>query len=317
MHSARNFASFEAETIDLNFEFMGDIQIPCWHLCSGELVNKLIFKTLDDYRFGMNSIPIAMLDTGVTIFCFALMSNHAHFLLGGVRDKVVRFFNLWKSRIGKHLVNTLHRASPFLGLQPTLVQVTSPEMFKIEVAYILRNPLAARICDPYTYYWSTAYLYFNRRIRTRPSMTIDQMNSTQLRQILLTRKSLPGQYKVCDGIILPESYVDIDSVENAFGKPTELFRMVKDWNTEQNAAVMEGAPEKVAYSDDEILDALQEYFRERGVTGFENMKYNDKCKSVAMLRNRFGSGMKQICRLTYLDRNVVCRYGGFDLAQQV
>ena len=290
---------------------MDDIQKSCWHLCSGELMNNLIFKTFDDYKFGMNSIPIAQLSTGVVIYCFTLMSNHAHFLLFGTRNQVIRFYNGWKSRVGKHLVNTLRRSSPFQELKPTLVKVTGPEMFKTEVAYILRNPQAARICDPYTYYWNTTYLYFNRRILTRPAMTVGQLNSTQIRQTLLTRKALPSHYKICDGIILPESYVDIPSVENAFGKATELYWLLKDWKTEQNAAAMEGAPENVTYSDNEILDSLHEYFAGLGVSGFEDMRFNDKCRSVPMLRNRFGSSAKQICRLTLLDRNVVYRYGGF------
>ena len=105
--------------------------------------------------------------------------------------------------------------------------------------------------------------------------------------------------------------MDIPSVENAFGKATELYWLLKDWKTEQNAAAMEGAPENVTYSDNEILDSLHEYFAGLGVSGFEDMRYNDKCRSVPMLRNRFGSSAKQICRLTLLDRNVVYRYGGF------
>ena len=105
--------------------------------------------------------------------------------------------------------------------------------------------------------------------------------------------------------------MDIPSVEKAFGKATELYWLLKDWKTEQNAAAMEGEPENVTYSDNEILDSLHEYFAGLGVSGFEDMRYNDKCRSVPMLRNRFGSSAKQICRLTLLDRNVVYRYGGF------
>ena len=100
-------------------------------------MNNLIFKTFDDYKFGMNSIPIAQLSTGVVIYCFTLMSNHAHFLLFGTRNQVIRFYNEWKSRVGKHLVNTpisyeTHRQQEFVIRTPI---IGIPHIFISIVAY--------------------------------------------------------------------------------------------------------------------------------------------------------------------------------------
>ena len=43
-----------------------------WHLCSDELPDNLIFKTVEDFRQGMNSIPIALQGMNIIIFCFTL-----------------------------------------------------------------------------------------------------------------------------------------------------------------------------------------------------------------------------------------------------
>ena len=107
-----------------------------WHLCSDELPDNLIFKTVEDFRQGMNSIPIALQGMNIIIFCFTLMNNHFHFLLSGEKAEAIRFFCKLKTRLGKCIQNSSH---PLRRLKPVLVEITSPEMFKIEVVMMQKT----------------------------------------------------------------------------------------------------------------------------------------------------------------------------------
>lgn len=209
-----------------------------WHLCSDELPDKVIFSNQDEYIAGMNSIPIAMDEAGVRIYCFTLMSNHVHILLRGREFEVRRFFNIFKIRLS-FFISSQKKGYPLRGLRPKMIIVKDESMFRTEVAYILRNCLKAHIADPYTYPWSTGYLYFNPGLRRTSAIMAGNSTRRGLRKILHSRKKIPNSFKIFDGLILPESYVDYHKVEKVFGSSVDFFMRLKDWKVEQDNSAIE------------------------------------------------------------------------------
>lgn len=281
-----------------------------WHLCSEELPNKLIFREKEDYIAGMNSIPIAMQGCEMTIYCFALMSNHFHFLLSGAEEQVRRFFFKLKVRLGKMLYSN-SPYSPLYNLRPTLVKVHDEEHFRIEVAYILRNCLAAGICDPYTYRWNTGYLYFNPRLTIYKCPQVCDVSPYVLRNILHTKVVLPENYRITEEMILPESYVDYKKVEKVFGRSLDLFAMLKNWQLEQKEAFVSNGVEHEMYDDETLLELLKADFVEFHVAGFEDMIFEMRRRFVPIMRNKYGSPVSQIRRLSGLDEETIRRFGGW------
>lgn len=281
-----------------------------WHLCSQELPDKLIFRTKNEYVTGMNSIPLAMQGTNITIYCFALMSNHFHFLLSGKKEQVKRFFLKLKIRLGKMLYSN-SPDSPLNNLRPTLVMVNDEEHFRVEVAYILRNCAAAGICDPYTYRWNTGYLYFNPRLQFLNSTKVGNMPPQALRSILHTKIALPDDYRIAEGMILPESYVDYHKVEDVFGKSLDLFAILRNWQLEQKESLLSTGTEHEMYDDETLLELLQSEFRIFHVSGFEDMKPAMRRRFVPIMRNKYGSPVSQIRRFTGLDEKTIRRFGGW------
>lgn len=279
-----------------------------WHLCSDELPDNLIFKTVEDFRQGMNSIPIALQGMNIIIFCFTLMNNHFHFLLSGKKAEAIRFFCKLKTRLGKCIQNSSH---PLRRLKPVLVEITSPEMFKTEVAYILRNCLKARICDPYTYPWNTCRLYFRRNIFDAKPYRIEEMSRKQIKSDLSTCVDLPSEYLVANGYILPESYVNCRKVEELFASPVEFFLQLSNWKVEQESARYEMNENRAMYDDTTLMEKLNKDFEYYGVKGFDEMDVTMRRIFARLLRNKYGSDVKQICRICGLDSETVKRFGGW------
>lgn len=271
-----------------------------WHLCSDELPDGLIFRNEKEYIFGMNSIPIALQSTSITIYCFTLMSNHFHFLLSGTYQEAVRFFTKLKQHLG--ILLSEDGSSPLRGLKPKLVEASDEELFRIEVAYIMRNCAAAGICDPYNYRWGTGYLYFNPRIRPKGAVRVGDLQVHEVRNIINSRIRVPDGYLIYDGIILPESYVDYKKVEELFNKPLELFTMLKTWNLEQKEVYMTTGVDKEFYDDETVLKKIKE---ELGIDDIKKLKIWERKMKVPVFRNKFGCSVKQICRIANLDEVTV------------
>lgn len=287
---------------------MGNKIIRYWHLCSDELPDKVIFSSHNEYLAGMNSIPIAMDETGVKIYCFTLMSNHVHILLRGSELEVRRFFNIFKIRLSAFISRKEH---PLRGLRPKMIIVKDESMFRTEVAYILRNCLKARISDPYTYPWSTGYLYFNPGLGRTNGVMAGKSSRRELRNSLHSRKRIPDSFKIFDGLILPESYVDYHMVEKIFGSSVDFFMRLKDWKVEQENSEIETGAESPFYDDASLWERLQKEFRDYHVSDFSDMDSSTIRRFIRILRNKYGANVKQIRRLTGIDEETILRVGGW------
>ncbi len=111
----------------------------------------------------------------------------------------------------------------------------------------------------------------------------EEYNGWEIRNVLSTRVHLPDGYLIANGIIRPESYVQVATVEHLFGSALNLFWYLKDWKSEQKAAQLEWASEKKSieqdrgpvdkamYEDTVLLEKLQPKFKEYSVSGFNDM----------------------------------------------
>lgn len=282
-----------------------------WHLCSDELPDSIIFKTKDDFIAGMNTIPFALHGLDIELYCFVLMNNHVHFLLSGHLPEIRKFFIRFKNRLG-HILK-FHHKSPLDGLKPACVLVKDPEMFRTEVAYILRNPLKAGMADPYSYPWSSVRAYFRNAIFPLESKRFGDMTVREMRKSISSRIKFPPDYQVCGGIILPESYICNRKVEKLFQSSVKLFARIKDYNTERDALDMEMYTDTPIYTDSELLEMLQRDFDEYGITGFddENMKPAVQKALVRKMRYKYSSTVRQIHRISHIHESIIRRYGGW------
>ena len=125
------------------------------------LEKMLLFRTPEDYDYGVNTLALATLRYPARILCYSLMNNHFHLLLIGAYQDCLNFF-LWVLRRLRIMLKQRYDLTGALSDQAFDVSaITDERMFLNEVAYILRNPYKARMASPYAFAWSSADVYFN------------------------------------------------------------------------------------------------------------------------------------------------------------
>ncbi len=92
MENSLYYANFETEQF--------------WHLCTPGDSSGILFRTNEDYVYGMNMVGVTagkFMDK-VDIFTFQLMSNHFHFVLRGSKENVTDFYNDLIQRLRRYLL---------------------------------------------------------------------------------------------------------------------------------------------------------------------------------------------------------------------
>ena len=282
--------------------------ISYWHFCTNSIPNGILFKDREDYKAVMNFIPIALQQADVTIYCFVIMSNHVHFLLSGAREEVYKFYLVLKKLLKRYLNDKYGDSSVMNQFTDNIIAVITDEYFRNVTAYILRNPYKAKICDPYRYRWGTAALYFNPFLSLVRSERIDSMRVRSVEKMLRSRQKLPGKYVMADGIVLPQSYVNYQFIENKFGTSLDFFERIRYWNQENEVEEIQEKSERSAFSDAELLAKLQTDFEDHHVSGFADMDPTTFRKFISKLHRKYGASRKQVCRLMGADEELIERF---------
>lgn len=118
---------------------------------SDHLARTLLFRDIEDYVYGVNTLAIGTRKFKVRVLCYTLMGTHIHLLLMGRYEDCLAFYAWVLKHLAQHISNR-HGVSGILKLQASDVQaVMDRDMLLNEVCYLLRNSYKARIDSPYSY----------------------------------------------------------------------------------------------------------------------------------------------------------------------
>ena len=168
--------------------------------------------------------------------------------------------------------------------------------FKTVVAYILRNPVPAGLGSPISYKWSSAFLYFNPWLSQFEGITAKEYGKTRLRTEIGRRGELPVM-PLLDGIFNPMKWCNYKKVEQVFGRPIELFKLLGKYGIENEEESKMEQVEKNAHNDSFILAKVQEYCTITGVDKVEDLTTVEVRGLIRALRDRWGASKKQIERI--------------------
>lgn len=277
-----------------------------YHVCSLGLEKNLLFSDDQDFVTGVNDIAISLLKFDIKLICYCLMSNHFHFILYGEKQVCCDFANEYKRRCGIRLrinkmeVNALH------NLIITVNELDNIEYLENAIAYVLRNPLAAKIIImPYHYQWSSADLYFRGPSQSKGDL-INNLPERKRYRILKTRIDLPSHYMVDDkGMILPECFVDKELTERIFRHPSRLMLLLAK-RIESDIEQKFGVAERISFSDSELKSLVNELIHnEFGAFGLSGLTAQQKIELCHMMRKNFNASIKQISRIARIDSDIV------------
>ena len=262
----------------------------------------LWFRDEKDFIAGMNFVAIQAYASKVIVLAFILMSNHVHFVVRGKWADVQAFINGLKSRQSKYLHNK-YGTFEFLRRNGYKIQEVSSveEGMEKAIAYSQMNSVAANICShPSQYPWGTGPLFFSASKRT--GIRIGDLSKRKRIRLFHSRDvDLPADWLVGeDGYILPESYVDIKSVESLYRTPKRMNYFYVN-SSKAKRKIESSEDNHPAFKDQVILAALPDLFRSLFQKQcFEELTASEKTESLRQIRFRFCSNVHQIARVTGL-----------------
>ena len=118
---------------------------PYYHVSSKALEKNDIFLTREDFVTAMNDIALCSLRYDVKILCFCLMCNHFHFVLRGSYKECYAFMNEFKRICAIRMRDRTGEVSGLKDVDLHFDLLDTQEYLENAIAYVLRNPLAARI----------------------------------------------------------------------------------------------------------------------------------------------------------------------------
>lgn len=280
-----------------------------YHICTEGFEQDVIVKDEEDFYVARNYLALAAWRCGLFVVAFCIMSNHFHILVAcRDRSQAVRYIKLFKQLYSTYLHNKYGEERSLKGCADSCVLITDIGYFRNCVAYILRNPLCAKICSKIEdYKWSSYYAYFNSE-REVVRYDIHSLKGKRKRQILRTDMDLSGcQYKINEeGNIVLSSFVRSDMVEKAFKYSGRFFLFqlgsCKDTRMEYELVIRPF----MTSDDQEILKIAQkcakDYYKGRELS---ELSVGERCSMVKNLYFNYKSSIPQVSRVLGLARSLV------------
>ena len=197
-----------------------------FHVCAnGSDARNFIIRE-EDYFATFNLIGVCAANTQVVVVSFSIEDSHPHILLWGTHEACARFKHLFEVLYGHYAAATRKQGSE-LTLQCELYPIGDDYEYLRNVAVytVIQATKDGKAVMPYDYRWGTGCLYFRKGFYTPVWMfddagaicqpdRFDRLTARRQRAVLHTRSlSIPGDWQVCNGLILPTNYIDIARFE--------------------------------------------------------------------------------------------------------
>ena len=263
-----------------------------------------IFRSPEDFIYGVNTLAIGTLKNPVRLLCYVLMDNHLHLLLMGRYEDCLAYFRWVLHRLAM-MLKTRHGVQGLLKAEAADVQpVVDRQMLLGEVAYLLRNPYKARMESPFTYRWAPFEVYFNPYLDGIRGERFPGVESARDR--LGTHVTIPMDWEHRHGQVLNRCFVDYKTVEKMVGSSLVFFDRLRRYDLESVIAQAHGVEEQLNFTDSEMQEKILAVCRnERHVDSPHQLGRKDLLQLARTLAYRFGATKKQIARLLGIDPEVL------------
>ena len=267
--------------------------------------DRIWFRNDEDFKTGMNYTALASLNTRIAILCFVLMSNHVHFVVSGTEKVCKDFLDKFKQLYASYLRHKYgmtkflkHNACDIRPLQ-------GEEAHERAIAYVMMNPVSANICLEATGYpWGSGLCYFNLSLPEGTGL----IGMSRRKRIQLLHSELPvnDNWKISSkGYILPQSFIEINSVERVFRTPGRMHYFL---TTSSKARLRtESEPAMLpSFRDQTIVAAIPDIcislFGKHSPEELSQAQYG---RFISELHRRFSSDIQQLARIIGLPQETL------------
>ncbi len=281
---------------------------PFWHLCTPGERQEMIFKTEEDYKFGVTSSALALHETNesgrsVKLYAFAVMSNHIHELLSGAKEDCLEYFRIRKAKLKRGLSSDLDLSS----FECRLIEINSLKHFRYEIAYINRNGFVNNPREtPFSYEWSSGRYYFNPVSREIPLIKATQLAYREKQRVLRSRASSASEnLLVYDGYVSPLCFCEISNGEAMFQTAHKYFSYISK-SVEAYSSIAKELGDRIFLNDEEMFSVV--YRKSRELYNADSPKLlpkEQKLELARMMHYSYNASNTQIQRILKLDGFIV------------
>ena len=294
-----------------------------FHLCSDGNQSPDFIISNDDFVAAMNIMALCAYNTDVSVVAFTLEDTHLHALLYANRVDCVNYKAMYEATYLRYAARNRDGRTPFcLGIE--IYRTDNDEDYVRNIAaYTVIQPTKDRKkVMPFDYLWGSGSLYFRSgRVPLiwlcgedgkllEPilfgSLTIDVQ-----REVVHSRSyTIPDNWLVCDGLVLPSNYVDVAMFEKIFGTHNRYRVFLANSRTRDEEILNRMAQERGVMLDD--LEARTICGDEcKMIYGIRDPRRLDPQRRIALaqvMRRKHRMTLRQIAKLLRLPESEVARY---------
>ena len=275
----------------------------CWHFyTAGDSVD-VMFHNEDEFKDGMNRIPVVAEKCDILILAFVLMDTHVHFILYGDMDSCTHFMHEYVRRTSIYLSSRYHKRNALKNIIVGHQKIDDDSYLKKAICYVLKNPVSAGLpYNPWDYPWSSGALYFRRAgYWTSPQWLSLKYNSAlshrELSKVLKSKVGISLDTYLDNGMVLPNQYVEWGLVEKIFRSP-KAFNYFLYCSRDTDVESRGGAVSHLSIPLNEMREnrkiLLQELF---GVSDIRVLNTSQRIHLARCMKSRYNSSSKQIAKL--------------------
>ena len=284
-----------------------------FHLtCDGARTPKFILLP-SDYPAAFNLIAVCAAYCKVRVVAFSIEDTHLHLLLEGRYEDCEAFKIMFERSYLRHVSKTrgtIRDAKIDLDIFPI-----EDEDHILEVGtYVLAQPTKdGKPVLPQDYRWGTASMYF----RSGPHISIwryddrgnlhdlvraDSLSYSVVRAFACSKRRIPGHWLICNGLILPDNYVDVALFERIY-KTHNRYRVFMASSKQKDLEIKrrEAAYLGVTMDDSEARKYCFEVCRELfNVEDVKKLDAEQRIHLAQTLRTRYKLSHRQLAKLAEL-----------------
>ena len=281
-----------------------------YHICTDGTNCPTIMLNEEDFRTAHNYLALTSWKLAIPILCYCIMSNHLHVLvMCNDRTNAGKFIRRFKQVYSIYLRCKYGMKRSVKGINESICIISDIQYLRRCIAYILRNPISAKMCRRIEDYpWSSYPCHFCNASSKNSGKKVSELNDREKRAILKTGINLKDCPLILgsDGTILDGSFIRTDLVEMAFmGSGKAYLSYLGHCNDSQMEYDLAYRP-LIRTNDSDLISACRK-LAEQWFSGKEISQLNssEKCRMVKNLYFNNKTSIPQLSRILGLPKELV------------
>ena len=302
----QNFHILAEKNMELKDLFEGNI----YHICTDGNSCPVLMREDSDFIIAVNYLAICAWRTSVQVVAYCIMANHFHFLISSEnRERTAAFIAMFKRMLSMYLQKKYGLTKVMKNVGNGISLIDDLRYLQNCVAYILRNPICARICGRVEDYpWSSYHCYFSDKGNNGFQKMISDLTARERRLFLKSDINLSACPFLVDssGNVLPSSFVRADIVEKLFRRSGKSFLfalgVTNDSRMEYDLTVkpLIGSTDMDLVS--EVDKVVSRYFPGKTLA---ELSRSDTCRIIKQVFYNNKTSIPQLSRVLGLPRDII------------